>query len=222
MKAIITGASRGLGFALARALVRDGWTVVADGRNATALAEAAKRIGDGMVAVAGNVADEAHRTALIERAGEVDLLVNNASTLGATPLPSLAGYPLPALREAFGVNVIAPLALAQAALPGLRARGGTIVNVTSDAATEPYEGWGGYGASKAALEQLSNVLAAEEPAVRVWWFDPGEMRTDMLAATGMEIEGEPAPEDVAVPALLRLVAANAPSGRYRARGDADA
>jgi NAD(P)-dependent dehydrogenase (short-subunit alcohol dehydrogenase family) len=214
MKALITGASRGLGLALARALAADGWELVLDARDEAALEKAA---GPAWTTIAGDVAEPAHRAALVAAADGLDLLVNNASTLGATPLPALSGYPLDALERAFAVNTLGPLALIQGVLPALRERRGAIVNISSDAAREPYEGWGGYGATKAALEQLSNVLAAEEPAVSVWWVDPGEMRTDMLAAAGEDAEAAPRPEDVAVPALLRLLAERPPSGRYIAR-----
>jgi NAD(P)-dependent dehydrogenase (short-subunit alcohol dehydrogenase family) len=235
MKALITGASRGLGLALAGALAREGWELVLDARGGPELEKAAAELtssrttagpgsmgttaGPGSVrALAGDVCDPAHRAALIDAADGLDLLVNNASTLGATPLPALAAYPLEQLTQAFAVNTIAPLALIQGLLPVLRERRGAIVNISSDAATGPYEGWGGYGATKAALEQLSNVLAAEEPGVAVWWVDPGEMRTGMLAAAGEDAEAAPRPEDVAVPALLRLVAERLPSGRYTASG----
>ncbi|GLY92395.1 SDR family NAD(P)-dependent oxidoreductase [Actinoallomurus iriomotensis] len=217
MKALITGASRGLGLALAGALAREGWELVLDARGGPELEKAAAGLG-AVTTVAGDVSDPAHRAALIDAADGLDLLVNNASTLGATPLPALAAYPLDELAQAFAVNAIGPLALIQGLLPVLRERRGAIVNISSDAATEPYEGWGGYGATKAALEQLSNVLAAEEPAVAVWWVDPGEMRTGMLAAAGEDAEAAPRPEEVAVPALLRLVAERPPSGRYTASG----
>ena len=170
-----------------------------------------------VVAVAGDVTAAAHRRALVAAAGErIDLLVNNASELGPSPLPALADYPLAALERVYRVNVVAPLALAQLALP-LMAPGSRILNVSSDAAVEPYEGWGGYGSSKAALEQASRVLAAEEPAVRVWWFDPGDMNTQMHqeAFPGEDISDRPEPEGV-VPALLRLLQERPPSGRYRA------
>jgi NAD(P)-dependent dehydrogenase (short-subunit alcohol dehydrogenase family) len=215
MKALITGASRGLGLALAGALARDGWELLLDARDGSALEKAAP---SGSTVIAGDVADPAHRAALVAASGGLDLLVNNASTLGVTPLPALAGYPLDALEHAFAVNTLGPLALIQGVLPALRERRGAIVNVSSDAAREPYEGWGGYGATKAALEQLSNVLAAEEPEIAVWWVDPGEMRTEMLAAAGEDASAAPRPEDVAVPALLRLVAERLPSGRYTASG----
>jgi NAD(P)-dependent dehydrogenase (short-subunit alcohol dehydrogenase family) len=211
MKALITGATRGLGRALAGALAREGWDLILDARGGPSPEPEA-------VFVAGDVADPAHRAALLAAADGLDLLVNNASTLGATPLPPLGSYPLVTLERAFAVNTLGPLALIQGALPALRERRGAIINISSDAATEPYEGWGGYGATKAALEQLSRVLAAEEPSVSVWWVDPGEMRTEMLAAAGEDASAAPRPEDVAVPALLRLIAERPPSGRYSASG----
>jgi NAD(P)-dependent dehydrogenase (short-subunit alcohol dehydrogenase family) len=226
-KALITGASRGLGRALATGLGAAGYAVVIDARDERALRAAADairidaaRAGSGAVdvtALPGDVTDPAHRSALYAAAGDVDLLVNNAGTLGAAPLPALADYPVGELRAAFESNVIAPIALTQLFLPALRERGGAILNVTSDAAVEPYAGWGGYGAAKAALEQASNVLAAEESAIRVWWVDPGDLRTDMHQAAfpGEDISARPLPESV-VPALVRLVAERLPSGRYRA------
>jgi NAD(P)-dependent dehydrogenase (short-subunit alcohol dehydrogenase family) len=173
--------------------------------------------GADVTALPGDVTDPAHRAVLYAAAGEIDLLVNNAGTLGAAPLPALADYPLAELRAAFEANVIAPIALTQLSLPVLRERGGAILNVTSDAAVEPYAGWGGYGAAKAAIEQASNVLAAEETAIRVWWVDPGDLRTDMHQAAfpGEDISDRPLPESV-VPALVRLVTERLPSGRYRA------
>ncbi len=164
--AIVTGASRGLGLALADALADRGWRLVIDARDGVALERAAARLRGRteVVAIAGDVADPRHRPALLEAAGRsIDLLVNNASSLGPSPLPPLADYPLDRLEQVYRVNVLAPLALAQLALPQL-AEGARIVNLTSDAAVEAYEGWGGYGSSKAALEQLSAVLAAEHPA----------------------------------------------------------
>jgi NAD(P)-dependent dehydrogenase (short-subunit alcohol dehydrogenase family) len=215
MKALITGGSRGLGLALAGALAREGWDLVLDARGGPALGKAAAGLA-GATLIAGDVSDPAHRAELVAAADGLDLLVNNASTLGATPLPALSGYPLDALERAFAVNTLGPLALIQGVLPVLRERRGAIINISSDAATEPYEGWGGYGATKAALEQLSNVLAAEEPRVSVWWVDPGEMRTEMLAAAGEDAATALRPEDVAVPALLRLIGDRPPSGRYTA------
>jgi NAD(P)-dependent dehydrogenase (short-subunit alcohol dehydrogenase family) len=216
MKALITGASRGLGLALAHALAQDGWDLVLDARGAAGLDRAATELG--ATAVAGDIAEPAHRAALLAASDGLDLLVNNASTLGTTPLPSLAGYPLGDLEHAFAVNTLGPLALVQGALPALRVRHGAIINISSDAALEPYEGWGGYGATKAALDQISNVLAAEEPAVSVWWVDPGEMRTEMLAAAGEDASAAPRPEDAAVPALLKLIGERPPSGRYTVAG----
>ncbi|GAA0282892.1 SDR family oxidoreductase [Actinomadura nitritigenes] len=214
--ALITGGSRGLGRALARELAADGWTLVIDGRDAAALEAAAREIGGEVTAIAGDVADAAHRADLVRAvSGGLDLLVNNASTLGTTPLPRLADQPVADLAATYATNVLAPLALIQAVLPALRDRQGAILNVTSDAAVENYETWGGYGSSKAALEQLSNVLAAEEPYVRVWWADPGEMRTDMLRAAGEDADAAPPPEEAAA-AFRRLVDGRPASGRYRA------
>jgi NAD(P)-dependent dehydrogenase (short-subunit alcohol dehydrogenase family) len=243
--ALITGASRGLGRALAAGLARAGFDLVIDARDAAALdaaagalrasggpaaqrpggtaaqrpgGTAAPRPGSSVTAVPGDVTDPAHRAALVAAcAGRLDLLVNNAGTLGASPLPALADYPADELRAAFEANVIAPIALTQLALPLLRASGGAVLNITSDAAVEAYAGWGGYGAAKAALEQASNVLAAEELAVRVWWADPGDLRTDMHQAAfpGEDISDRPSPASV-VPAFVRLVTERLPSGRYRA------
>jgi NAD(P)-dependent dehydrogenase (short-subunit alcohol dehydrogenase family) len=215
--AIITGASRGLGLALATGLTEAGWRLVVDGRDAGALADAAGPLG--ARAVPGDVTDPAHRAALVATAGELggaDLLVNNAGILGPSPQPRLGDYPLDVLRDVYEVNVVGPLGLIQLALPGLRARGGAIVNVTSDAAVEGYEGWGGYGSAKAAVEQASNVLAAEEPAVRVWRVDPGDLRTRMHqeAFPDEDISDRPLPETV-VPAFLRLVTERPESGRVR-------
>jgi NAD(P)-dependent dehydrogenase (short-subunit alcohol dehydrogenase family) len=227
--ALITGASRGLGLALAAGLAREGFDLIIDARDPAALdasagalrtaGPAAQRPGSRAVTVIpGDITDPAHRAALIAAAGDrLDLLVNNAGTLGASPLPALADYPPDELRAAFEVNVIAPIALTQLALPLLRTSGGAVLNITSDAAVEAYAGWGGYGAAKAALEQASNVLAAEELAVRVWWADPGDLRTDMhqLAFPGEDISDRPEPAAV-VPAFVRLVTERLPSGRYRA------
>jgi len=213
--ALVTGASAGLGRALAAALVSRQWTVVGDGRDATALSGAAREIG--FTAVPGDVADPAHRAQLAEACPSLDLLVNNASSLGVSPLPSLGSYPLAELENVYRVNVFAPLALTQLLLPALTASRGTIIDVSSDAAVEPYEGWGGYGSAKAALDQLSAILGAEHPDLRVYAFDPGDMRTDMQQAAfpGEDISDRPEPETV-VPAFLRLVTERPPSGRYRA------
>jgi len=221
--ALVTGASRGLGRALAAGLAREGYDLIIDARDAVALDAAAAEIrwdGGTVTAIPGDVTDPAHRLALLraaERAGRLDLLVNNAGTLGASPLPALADYPADELRTAFEVNVIAPIALTQLVLPLLRAAGGAVLNITSDAAVEAYAGWGGYGAAKAALEQASNVLAAEELAVRVWWADPGDLRTDMhqQAFPGEDISDRPLPQTI-VPGFVRLITGRLPSGRYRA------
>ena len=217
--AIVTGASRGLGFALARALAQRGWRLVVDARSEDELEAARVALAQSgeVHAVAGDVADAWHRGVLVELAGErIDLLVNNASTLGASPLPALADIPIETLERTFAVNAIAPLALVQLALPRMPA-GARIVNVTSDAAVEAYEGWGGYGASKAALEQLSRVLAGERPDLRVYAVDPGDMNTRMHqeAFAGEDISDRPPPE-ASVPGLLALVEGDVPSGRHRA------
>lgn len=220
--ALITGASRGFGLATARALVAGGWKLVIDARGEPALAAAADDLGgpDVVSAVPGDVADPDHRTRLVEAAeamGGLDALINNASVLGPSPQPNLAAYPLEVLRTVYEVNVVAPLALIQASLPMLRQRNGAIVNITSDAAQEGYPGWGGYGSSKAALNQVSNVLAAEEDLVRVYAFDPGDMNTTMHqeAFPGEDISDRPSPE-VSVPALLRLLDERPASGHHRA------
>jgi len=244
--AIITGASRGLGRALAAALADRGWDLVLDGRDPLALEEAVAglartrgrpaptgngRVTDGgqlsggragrVSGMSGDVTDPAHRTELVAAAlalGGVDLLVNNASALGAEPLVPLARLPVSGLRQALETNVTAPLALITAALPALRAARGAVLNVSSDAAVEAYPTWGGYGATKAALDHLSAVLAVEEPELRVWWVDPGDLRTELYAAAVPDDDtfgDRPLPESV-VPAFLRLLDDRAASGRYRA------
>jgi NAD(P)-dependent dehydrogenase (short-subunit alcohol dehydrogenase family) len=214
---VLTGASRGLGLALARALSERGWRLVVDARDGDALARAVGAL-EGVVAIPGDVTDGAHRRALVEAAGErIDLLVNNASLLGPSPQPALADYPLDELARVYDANVFAPLALVQLALPRL-GPGAAIVNVTSDAAVEAYEGWGGYGSSKAALEQLTAILGAEHPELRVYAVDPGDMRTQMQqdAFPGEDISDRPPPEE-SVPGLLALVEGSLPSGRYATR-----
>jgi len=218
--AIITGASRGLGLALARSLAQRGWRLVINARGAHNLQRVAAELDrvTEVRALAGDIADGWHREALIEAAGQpIELLVNNASMLGPSPQPALADYPLEVLQRVYAVNVLAPLALIQLALPRMPA-GACVVNVTSDAATEPYEGWGGYGSSKAALEQLSAILAAERPALRVYAVDPGDMRTRMHqeAFPTQDISDRPPPEN-SVPGLLELIGSSLPSGRYQAR-----
>ena len=182
--AVITGGSRGLGLALAKAMIGQGWTVVITGRNEATLEEANRALDGLAVVIAGDVSDASHREAVAKRAhelGGLDVVVNNASILGPSPLPHLLDYPLDALEEVYRVNAIAPLALLQAVRPALK-EGARILNITSDAGVEAYEGWGGYGSSKAALEQMSAVLAVENPDLRVYWVDPGDMRTDMHQA----------------------------------------
>jgi len=219
--AIVTGGSRGLGLALARALGERGWRLVIDARDLPDVPVELARAE--VVALAGDVSAAAHRRALVAAAGErVDLLVNNASELGPSPLPPLAGYPLAELERVYRVNVLAPLALIQLALP-LMPPDGRILNISSDAAVEPYEGWGGYGSSKAALDQLMRVLAAEHPALRVYSVDPGDMRTRMQqdAFPGEDISDRPLPDE-SVPGLLELIEGDLPSGRYAARSLAGA
>ena len=219
----MTGASRGLGLALSRELAGRGWGLVIDARGLEDL-EAARAELAGRTAVraiAGDVADEAHLRALVEAAGEIgrlEVLVNNASLLGPSPQPGLADYPIDVLERVYRVNVLAPIRLIQLALPLLQAAGGRVVNVTSDAGVEGYEGWGGYGSSKAALEQASNVLAVEHPELKVYWVDPGDMNTRMHqeAYPGEDISDRPPPEE-SVPGLVRLIEGDLPSGRYRAR-----
>jgi NAD(P)-dependent dehydrogenase (short-subunit alcohol dehydrogenase family) len=218
--ALITGASRGLGLALTTVLSTRGWRLVIDGRDADRLraATAALPRPDLVTALPGDVADPAHRAELAQAVGaRLDLLVNNASDLGPSPLPRLADLRPTDLQRVLTVNVIAPLALFQSVLPALRAASGGVLDISSDAAVEAYEGWGGYGASKAALDQLTAVLAVEHPELRVHAVDPGDMATDMHQAAfpGEDISDRPAPETV-VPALLALIDGDLPSGRYRA------
>jgi NAD(P)-dependent dehydrogenase (short-subunit alcohol dehydrogenase family) len=214
---IVTGASRGLGRALTHVLVDRGWRVVVNARDgATLRREWGYPPHD--VVIPGDIADPTHRQALMDAAGDsIDLVVNNASDLGPSPLPSLAEYPLAELARVYEVNVFAPLGLIQLALPRLKP-GAVVINITSDAAVEPYETWGGYGSSKAALEQLTAILAAEHPELRVYAVDPGDMRTQMQqdAFPGEDISDRPPPEE-SVPGLLALIEGSSASGRYRAR-----
>lgn len=217
--AIVTGASRGLGRALTAALAGAGWQVVVDGRDEQQLTAAVGGVA-GVTVVPGDVTDPAHQERLVTTAtglGTLRLLVNNAGVLGPSPQPAVADYPVDALHAVVEANLIAPWTLTQRALPALRASGGAVVNVTSDAAVEAYEGWGGYASTKAALERASAILAAEEPAVRVWWVDPGDMRTRMHqeAFPEEDISDRPLPETVA-PAFVRLVTERPASGRHRA------
>ena len=214
---IVTGASRGLGLALTSALAERGWALVVDARGAEALERAVAGL-DCVVAIPGDVSDPEHRRLLVEAAGErIDLVVNNASLLGPSPQPALADYPIAELARVYDVNVFAPLALFQLALPRL-APAAAILDITSDAAVEPYEGWGGYGSSKAALEQLTAIISAEHPELHVYTVDPGDMQTQMHqeAFPGEDISDRPPPEE-SVPGLLALIEGELPSGRYRAR-----
>jgi NAD(P)-dependent dehydrogenase (short-subunit alcohol dehydrogenase family) len=216
--AVITGASRGLGAALAHALEGRGWNLVVDGRDAEALLAAAR--GTAAHALPGDVTDPAHRQRLADAAaalGGADLLVNNASTLGASPLPAVRDLTDQTLLDTLVTNVVAPHALTRLLLPQLLAHRGTVLNITSDAAVEAYPGWAGYGCAKAALDHLSRILGAEQPDVRVYAVDPGDMRTQMHqdAFPGEDISDRPEPATV-VPHLLALLAGTLPSGRYRA------
>jgi NAD(P)-dependent dehydrogenase (short-subunit alcohol dehydrogenase family) len=219
--AIVTGASRGLGRATARALAGQGWSVAADARHGAQLADALHGMPAGRVAtVPGDVTDSAHRAELVAAArqlGPIALLMNNASLLGPSPQPGLADYPEAELAAVYAVNVLAPVALTRLVMADLLATGGTVLNVSSDAAVEAYGGWGGYGSSKAALDQISAILAVEHPGLRVYALDPGDMRTTMhqQAFPGEDISDRPEPETV-VPAVLRLLADRPASGRYLA------
>ena len=220
--AVISGASQGLGHALAEALAGKGWVVVGDARDEVALTAAMASLpAEGHVALTGDVTDAAHRRRLAEaadRLGGADLLVNNASTLGASPLPAFVDLEPQVYLRLLDVNVVAPLALVRELLPQLRRRQGAVLNISSDAAVEAYETWGGYGSSKAALDHASRVLAAEEPDLRVYAVDPGDMRTAMHQAAfpGEDISDRPEADD-SVPGLIALIEGDQPSGRYSAR-----
>ena len=218
--ALITGASRGLGLALARRLAADGWALIIDARGADALDAARAELAQHteVIAIAGDVTDAAHRQALAEAAraaGGLDAVVNNAGLLGPSPQPHLLAYPLDVLEQVYRANVVAPLALLQDLHHTLKP-GARVINVTSDAGVEAYPGWGGYGSSKAALEHLSAVLAVENPDLRLYWVDPGDMRTQMHqeAFPGEDISDRPLPEE-SVPGFLALLEADWPSGRYQ-------
>ena len=220
--ALITGASRGLGLALARQLAAEDWHLIIDARGANALETARVALAKQtrVIAIPGDVTDGDHRLALAEAArewGGLDALVNNASMLGPSPQPELLDYPLEVLEQVYRTNVIAPLALVQTLRNELKP-GACVINITSDAGVEAYTGWGGYGSSKAALEQLSNILAAENSSLHVYWVDPGDMRTQMQqeAFPGEDISDRPLPEE-SVPGLLELLTGTRPSGRYSAR-----
>ncbi|MFE7798131.1 SDR family NAD(P)-dependent oxidoreductase [Nocardia sp. NPDC057440] len=217
--ALITGASAGFGLALTRSLVGRGWRVIGTARRADRLDGVRAELGDAVLAAPGDITDPAHRAELADiarRIGYLDLVVNNASRLGPSPMPRLADYPLDELELVYRTNVIAPLAVLQFALP-LLGSAGVAIDISSDAGVEPYPDWGGYGSSKAALDQLTAILAAEHPDVSIYAFDPGDMRTEMHQAAfpGDDISDRPEPETV-VPALLRLIEERPKNGRYTA------
>lgn len=226
--ALITGASRGLGLEVARLLAGRGYRLVLTSRGGAALEAVAAELRQltEVVALPGDIADAPHAEGLVragrEHFGGIDVLVNNASSIGPSPMPALADFPIAALATVFAVNVSAPLHLIQLLLPGMWTRGaGVIVNVSSDAAVEAYAGWGGYGASKAALEHLTRVLAAEivGSGIRLYLIDPGDMDTVMHheAEPGVDLAHLPGPEVVA-PALVRLIEEEtAPFGRFEAQ-----
>jgi NAD(P)-dependent dehydrogenase (short-subunit alcohol dehydrogenase family) len=220
--ALITGASRGLGLALARQLAVQGWWLILDARGAVALQAVSRELSalTRVAAIAGDITDQAHRQALAEAAsgmGGLHALVNNASFLGPSPQPELLDYPLDILEQVYRTNVLAPLVVAQALRSQLKP-GAVLINISSDAGVEPFPGWGGYGSSKAALEHMSAILAAENPQWRVYWVDPGDMRTQMQqeAFPGEDISDRPLPE-TSVPGLLALLTGSLPAGRYKAR-----
>ena len=220
--ALITGASRGLGLALARQLAEQGWRLIIDARGKKALEQVREELSTKttIIAIAGDVTADSHRKKLFKAAqelGGLDLIVNNVSLLGPSPQPQLLDYPLDVLEEVYRANVIAPLALLQILHPTLKADA-CIINITSDAGVEAYGGWGGYGSSKAALEHLSHIFAEENPSLRVYWVDPGDMCTQMQqeAFPDEDISDRPLPEE-SVPGLMALIEGSQPSGRYRAR-----
>ncbi len=220
--ALITGASRGLGLALARQLAQNGWGLIIDARGKKALEQAREQLAakTKVIAISGDVAAKSHRKKLLKAAqelGGLDLIVNNASLLGPSPQPQLLEYPLDVLEDVYRANLIAPLAIIQMLHSALKPDA-CIINVTSDAGVQAYSGWGGYGSSKAALEHLSHILAEENPSLRVYWVDPGDMRTQMQqqAFPDEDISDRPMPEE-SVPGLIALIDGNQPSGRYRAR-----
>jgi NAD(P)-dependent dehydrogenase (short-subunit alcohol dehydrogenase family) len=217
--ALITGASRGLGLALARGLAARSWNLILTARDPGRLRSVRDELAaiTHVAALPGDVTDPGHRNQLAVLARGhtgIDALINNAGILGPSPQPGLLDYPLETLIEVYLANVVAPLGVIQALRADLK-QGARIVNVTSDAGVTPYPGWGGYGSSKAALEQLSSILAVENPELRVYWVDPGDMRTDMHQAAfpGEDISDRPLPE-ARVPGLISLIEGELPSGRY--------
>ena len=220
--ALITGASRGLGFALTKAFVERGWSLIVTARDAGALHAALAKLDnrERVIAIPGDVADPIHRQTLAEAAqllGGLNAVINNAGILGISPQPLLVNYPLDVLEQVYQINVIAQLGILQAIWKELKP-GATIMNITSDAGVEPYPNWGGYGSSKAALDQLTAILAVENPQFHIYSVDPGDMRTQMHqeAFPGEDISDRPLPE-VSIPGILSLLEEKLPSGRYRAR-----
>lgn len=222
--ALITGASRGLGLAIAKKLAEKGWNLIIDARGSDALERSRKVLAkkSSVVAISGDITDPLHRQELskaVTKAGGLDLLVNNASTLGLSPQPELLKFPVHVLEQVYRTNVFAPLALIQAVQNEFKP-GATVINISSDAGKEAYPGWGGYGSSKAALDHLSAILAVENPDLRVYWVDPGDMRTQMHqeAFPCEDISDRPLPEE-SVPGLLALFEKEQPSGRYKVKGE---
>ncbi len=220
--ALISGASRGLGLALARALAKNGWKLLLDARGTAELEKIQVELSHSTLvrAIPGDITDPAHREALAavaQQLGGLDALVNNAGILGPSPQPPLLEYPLDVLEQVYRTNVVAQLGMIQAVYPSLNPQA-RILNITSDAGVEAYPGWGGYGSAKAAFEHLSAILAAENPQMKIYWVDPGDMRTRMQqdAFPGEDISDRPLPES-SVPGLLVLLSSDLPSGRYQAR-----
>ena len=220
---LVTGAGQGLGRGLATALANRGWRVVITARTESDLVAVADEVaaGSDVVLLTGDITDPAHRSRLVdavESLGSLDVLVNSASTLGPRGLGPLAALGADELSDILTTNVIAAHALTIAVLPKLRQAAGIVLNVSSDAAVEHYQTWGGYAASKAALDHLTSTLAAEEPGILAYAVDPGDMRTQMHqdAFPGVDIGDRPLPDEVAVPGILRLLDARPASGRYRA------
>lgn len=220
--ALITGASRGLGLAMARRLATDGWQLIITARNAEVLEDVRRQLNQYslVTAVAGDVSNGSHRqavAAIAKKMGGLDAIINNAGILGPSPQPDLLNYPLDVLEQVYQINVLAPLGVLQAVQSSLKPNP-RIINVTSDAGAEAYPGWGGYGSSKAALEHLSAILAAENPGWRVYWVDPGDMRTQMHqeAFPDEDISDRPLPEE-SVPGLIKLLTGDYSGGRYLAK-----
>jgi len=221
--ALITGASKGFGRALAEVLGKEGWQLIINARNAAELLKTQRALEKftTVAAISGDVKDEIHLLQFPEKleslGWKLDLVVNNASTLGASPQPVLLDYSMDSIHKIFHTNVIAPLSLLQKVKPFLT-KDARVINISSDAAVNAYENWGGYGASKAALDHLSLIFGKENPSLKVYAFDPGDMRTEMhqKAFPGENIGDRPLPENKAVPAILKLIEGDFESGRYEA------